>query len=511
MTSLAGRTPHAVSSVERRVRLERCSVILDRMSTAGPRRRRRPNPDLLDGVLAVGVLVAGIGLVEGGMAAGWMPFEPNLERISIVLLAYVFLAARRLPMSTLVLVLLVTWGLAFWTALGGLTQVPQMLLAAILVSANLAGRWGNRPRLAMLLAVVAAVAPRVVGFIAFTALGHLHAYDGVIGPSGALASLPSWGGGLFDVAVVANAILATLLGVTVRRTKEESKAARAANERLLKMREHERQRAVAEERIAISRDVHDIVAHHVTAIVLRAQSAEHAAAVRPQVGIEALGDIREAGQEALASLRDVLDSLRSGERAHRPFAEELDLVVRRVAGAGIDVQIRLDAAVVVAPEAAEPLLRVVAEALTNSLRHSTARRALVRLLRDGADAVLVVDDDGVAHDTAELAGAGAGLGLQGMRERIGEIGGTLVTGWRDPQAERGWMVEARIPARVLAPSRAPLEGTVTDRADGTDRVGTAPGGAAEAGAHRAPEPDGRATARRSGRLGGEDGMRTATA
>lgn len=446
------------------------------MSTPPGRGPRRRSGVRTRAIAAGVVLLGGLALLQILLRVGWFPNEPLREHLAVVLIAAVVLFAPVRPLTTLVIVLLVVVGM--WV---DSQRAPQLLIAAIVLAAYYGGR-SRHPLAALVLAACAAGFPLVltVGDLVWllpqmvtSNLTTDEVMETLVGPYGMLAIRRSWGGGLLDLLIVAIAGIVTILGRSLTRADEESRAAHAANHRLVLMQERERERVIAEERVAISRDVHDIVAHHVTAMVLRAQSAEHAASVRPEVASEALADIRIAGTEALGSLRDVLERLRGVSNPTRPFGEQLDGVVHRVRAAGIDVDVRIAPDLDLGATLVEPVVRIVSEALTNTIRHSTATHTIIRLLRSGPTEVVVgIDDDGGTRRGGSDTSPGPGLGLVGMTERLHALGGHLRYGWRDPVRERYWFVEARLPGasagNVPTHGRAHLIGSIEGVADHED-------------------------------------------
>ncbi len=205
-------------------------------------------------------------------------------------------------------------------------------------------------------------------------------------------------------------------------------------------------RARSDERADIARELHDVVAHHVTGIVIRAQAAQLVGA--DPVARDAFADIERGGAAALASMRAIVGSLRGlGPAPSEPSAPLEDvrrLVAPATAGAPA-VTVRVDDAADLVPEAVQlAASRIVTEAVTNARRH--ARRATVVDVqiscRRGALEVGVVDDG--QHGTIRSGG----FGVVGMRERATALGGSLVAG---PRPQVGWEVRAVLPVRADEP------------------------------------------------------------
>jgi signal transduction histidine kinase len=219
--------------------------------------------------------------------------------------------------------------------------------------------------------------------------------------------------------------------------------------RLALEQEENARRAVEEERTRIARELHDVVAHHISAIAVQASAGAEIAVRDPQRAREVLGRIQETSREALAEMRAMLNVLHSGsesgmERAPQPSLAQIARLIKQSQAAGLPVTLRVDGDARPLPEALDvSAYRIVQEALTNTLRHAGPARATV-MLRFTPDAVeLEISDDGTGAQTAP-DGAGVGRGLVGMRERVALFGGELVTG---PALGHGFRVYARLPLR----------------------------------------------------------------
>ena len=202
-------------------------------------------------------------------------------------------------------------------------------------------------------------------------------------------------------------------------------------------------RAVTDERLRIARDMHDIVAHSLSMIAMKASVARHVAAVRPEESMTALEVIETASREALVEMRRAVGLLRADQDPAIPADGDQDLqtLARRTEQAGVQVE------TTTAGDATPPtgvrlvVYRIVQEALTNVVRHAQATRCTVDVAA-GADSVTVrVVDNG----TATVASGGAGHGLRGMRERVTAYGGSLQAG---PHVDGGFAVTAHIPYRT---------------------------------------------------------------
>lgn len=232
------------------------------------------------------------------------------------------------------------------------------------------------------------------------------------------------------------------------------------------------QLAVAEERLRIARDLHDIVAHGVSLMTIQIAAARRVATTKPAAADEALRNAEDAGRKSLAELRDLVSVLRSaddslGAAGHLtdlrsdlgasggdtgadaplrplPGLGDIDELVEGFRAAGLDVT--YGGAHLVAgdpgPRLGLTVYRIVQEALTNSLRHAGPTSATVEISDDGADLTVIVTDEGPGA-SATTAPGGGGHGLVGMRERAAAAAGTLEAGPR--RGGLGWRVTAVLP------------------------------------------------------------------
>jgi signal transduction histidine kinase len=206
-------------------------------------------------------------------------------------------------------------------------------------------------------------------------------------------------------------------------------------------------RAASDERARVARELHDVIAHSVSVIVVQAAAADDVFDERPDQARTALRAIEATGRDALAELRRLLGAVRGDDHAAgpaqpQPGLERLDELAAPLRAGGLEVVVRREGPAAALPAGIElSAYRIVQEALTNTLRHARATRAEVTL-RYGPDALEVdVRDDGRAG-AGDDAGAGPGRGLAGMRERAALLGGTLDAG---ALPRGGFRVHARLP------------------------------------------------------------------
>jgi signal transduction histidine kinase len=292
-------------------------------------------------------------------------------------------------------------------------------LAVLATAFELGRRDRSWPGVAVLLAIVAA------SEVGVAAAGS----DGLV-PFLFLAPT-AWGAGR---AVGERELVAARLAERARELEEE--------------REAYAQLSVRYERARIASELHDIVAHAISVMVVQAGAGQRLAKLDPGLTTEAFAAIAESARQAEQDMARLV-ALLSEEAAIGP-APDLALVeelVARAAGSGLDVSLRLEGEREGLPAAAaEAAYRVVQESLTNALRYASG--AAVRVLVHGTtDDVRVEVANGPAAADAALAGAGTGNGLRGLRERVAAAGGSFDAG---PTGDGGWHVSARLPRRVPA-------------------------------------------------------------
>lgn len=348
------------------------------------------------------------GLVGHIAARRDASIEAAPARTGIVLVALaaalVVLVRRARPLSAIAAFVVLV-------AIGSAVREPGLFSVQVavegMVLCHAAGRWsGDRRR-----------AWAVLGLLALTIV--------VAGASGSTT--------VFAAAAFAGALVAlpAALGA-VGRTRAaylhevEERLADAERER-----EQRAEAAVAAERARIARELHDVVAHHVSLIGVQAGAARSTLDTAPERTRSALAAIEASSREAIGEMRRLLEVLRPlgqvGERAPQPTLADLPATARRWSEAGLRVELVSSGPVdALDPARSTCLYRIVEEALTNVARHSTARTATVRLTVDDPMVAVEVHDPGpsVSAVTAE------GRGLLGMRERAGLFGGTVEAGRR---------------------------------------------------------------------------------
>lgn len=269
-------------------------------------------------------------------------------------------------------------------------------------------------------------------------------------------ALVRWGSGRQIVIGLAVVLVAAVVSIAVDDTEPAELfgglavlAAAAAGGAAFRYRAESRRRAVdqirSQERVGLARELHDSVAHHVSAIAVQAQTGRTLARKRPEAALEALAVIEGEASRTLAEMRAMVRVLRAGapaEYAPQPGVADLVSLARRDPAPVVDVELAGDLTGI-RPQVDAAAYRIAQEALTNALRHARhASRVEIRVAEGAGTLRLRVVDDG---QVAPARPATHGFGLLGMTERVNLLGGTLRAG---PRPEGGWAVDAELPTEV---------------------------------------------------------------
>jgi signal transduction histidine kinase len=258
------------------------------------------------------------------------------------------------------------------------------------------------------------------------------------------------GGGWWYDAIFVSGMVAAALGLGLYSATRRAYLAELHDraERLERERDQQGALAAAAERARIAREMHDIVAHHLTVMVTLSDAAIAASAASPERAAEVMRSVSATGRRALADTRRLLGVLRQrpGEDPAEnlqpvPDLAQLDQLIEQVRSAGLDTRLEVQGAAPDVPAGVQlTVYRLVQEALTNTLKHGGAgAHATVRLEFLPGELRVDIDDDGTG--AAAPATASVGGGLVGMRERVHAYGGDVRAG---PGQPRGWKVSARL-------------------------------------------------------------------
>lgn len=340
-----------------------------------------------------------------------------LAVLSLVICA-VYLWRRRYPLAVLITMLAVACAQFFFGA--PVIMADVMLLFALY---NVATRFAWRVSLP--------AAAAVVCWLLIAVVPNLSAYYLDLGQLGALVVITIW---------------VWTWGTLVRIRRDHVAGLRERAEQLEREREAQTRIAVAEERARIAGEIHDIVSHSLSVVVVMSEGAAAKTGSEPERAKEAMLTVRDTGRTALAEMRRMLGVLRDdepGSQAPQPGIGDLERLVEESSAAGVPTVLFVEGTPADVPESVGlAVYRVVQEALTNTRRHAgPGSRADVRLRYDDEGVQVRVTDDGTAPVAAPATG---GHGLVGMRERVTAHGGAFRAG---PRAEGdGFEVTAVFPA-----------------------------------------------------------------
>jgi signal transduction histidine kinase len=253
---------------------------------------------------------------------------------------------------------------------------------------------------------------------------------------------PSSSAGQFIFLPVLCAIVWTV-GLALRARAEEAGAAEARAEQAERERETLARIAVAEERTRIARELHDIVAHSMSVMVLQVGAVRHGLPSELAGDKEALEDVERTGRTALTEMRRLLGAMRREsddvDLAPQPGLAALEPLLEEMRRTGLRVELEVEGEPAPVPRALDlSAYRIVQEALTNVLKHANATRAEVKLVRTQHELRIEVRDDGRGSATAD----GRGYGLAGIGERVKIYGGEM-----DARSLNGggYLLSARLP------------------------------------------------------------------
>jgi len=370
-----------------------------------------------------------------GLQLGWYPLNVGNYVAVGLIAALAILVCRELPLAGLLTIGLITIFPPWYF------DQPEIRMIPLAVAAFLATSRGLTPFVA---------APLTAFFALFTVVPYLS--YGWIGFE--LYALQDPSTRILSAVVV---LAALVVGVFAHRQTTTAAKLHERNEELQALRNSEIERIASQERTRIARDIHDVVAHHVSAMVINAQAAEHVADAQPEKLRPAVRSVIENGQEALTAMRRAVKVLRADgpnpyDASVVPFDAAMQQLVARVRDTGLAVTTSLAADVPLTAAAETAVLQISQEALTNVMIHSNATEVKLTLAKYGDSLELTVTDNGT-DDGADgvvgrrLLGVGdGGSGIQGMRERAAALNGSLEAG----RIEHGWRTAALLPLATVA-------------------------------------------------------------
>jgi signal transduction histidine kinase len=405
---------------------------------AGPGLRHVVPPNVLDAVIAVAI--AAIGLASGLGARAQHEHMPLAALPVLAAMGLVLYPRRRFPGAVLAAVAaLVATLVVMGAALGG-------SFLAVLCACYSAAVYGSR-RLVIVLVTGAVAAILLIGIP--QGLGHGGAVARAVPVPTILAGA---GAALFGLLIKSQ--------FAARNSQLAVMAERA--EWATEQRAQEARRATLAERLRIARELHDIVAHHVSVIVIQAQGAQRMVDRDPDRSRQAMADVERTARTALEEMRRLLGLLRApdtgdgadgtadsaGERQPLQGLADIEALAAGMTAAGLPVTVRTTGEPRPVPEdVGLTVYRIAQEALTNVLKHAGPAQAQVSLHFGDQLEITVTDDGrGAAAALTSTAPPGAGRGTTGMRERIFMLGGQFTAG---PRPGGGYCVRATVPDPYL--------------------------------------------------------------
>jgi len=235
-------------------------------------------------------------------------------------------------------------------------------------------------------------------------------------------------------------------GNTLRKSREQTSKLRESTEQLLREREENARRAVVGERIRIARELHDVLAHHVSVMGIQAGAARQVLKQYPEKALNSLSLIEASSRQAVAELYRLLGLLRDENQVDKftpqPGLQQLEKLVADMQTAGLEVEVKIEGDKREIPEIVDlSAYRILEEALTNILKHANATKATINMNYYNSTLLLDITDNGhgVVDDIKITSG---GKGLIGMRERVNLVSGEF---WAGNGPNGGFRVKVKLP------------------------------------------------------------------
>lgn len=380
---------------------------------------RRWNQELGD--VGVALTVAVIQLVGSrGANANQLSVEP-LDWFGYLLLAVgpcALVLRRKYPLPVLLIAIAAA---AIYVARFGYSPIFISLIVAFLTAATVGVRWSTYVLIPIGYLVFVWPVPVLIG-----------------------NNPPSWWAAL-GIAAWLTVLLGIAEGIRQRRAVTEARHQRAEAAKQSEI--EARRRRASDERLAIARELHDVLAHSLSLINVQSSVALELLDSKPEQAATALAAIKAASREALGEVHSLLTSIRSGSdpapTAPAPSVADIDSVVERAREAGIEVVTNVSGAVRRIPSVVDvAAARIVQESLTNVARHAPGSSVVVSVHYSTEELLVQVDNDG-APGASHTATSTGGSGIRGMIERARALGGNLSAG---PRPSGGFRVSATLPA-----------------------------------------------------------------
>jgi signal transduction histidine kinase len=235
-------------------------------------------------------------------------------------------------------------------------------------------------------------------------------------------------------------------GNTLRKSREQTSQLRDSTEQLIKEREENARRAVVDERIRIARELHDVLAHHVSVMGIQAGAARQVLKQYPEKALNSLSLIETSSRQAVSELYRLLGLLRDEKQVEKftpqPSLQQLEKLVSDMQNAGLLVEVKVEGEKREIPEMVDlSAFRIIEEALTNTLKHATATKATINMNYHNSMLILDISDNGHGIVTDNTIASG-GKGLIGMKERVNLLKGEF---WAGNGPSGGFRVKVKLP------------------------------------------------------------------
>lgn len=400
---------------------------------------------ILTVVLALAAVEMTYLMAGAGMTDGVFQLDVPWVALGAALLALPVLTRRRWPAASAVVMSAAYIGLAIFVGIELYASQVMLFLTFYAV-----GAWDPHRRRAFItrLAIAVIMGAWLVG----AAIQGF--YDPEFGERGVNAYLSILG---IQLATnIAYFSAAWIFGNRAYQQAIEREELQSAHAEIRDQQDQLRRNAVELERMRIARELHDVVAHHVTAMGIQAAAGRRLVTRDPEAAEAQLKGVEGSAREAIVELQSMVRTLRSGDDSddRTPTLRDLDGLIEQARQMGQQVHLhRVEDLPELSPAAELTVYRVIQEALTNARKHAGPLATVDVRLRGRPDRVEVeVSDTGRGQPAGRPLGTG--MGVQGMRERLDSVGGALEAGPRPRLAgddHGGWLVRAAVPARGAAP------------------------------------------------------------
>jgi signal transduction histidine kinase len=235
-------------------------------------------------------------------------------------------------------------------------------------------------------------------------------------------------------------------GNTLRKSREQTSQLRDSTEELMREREENARRAVLDERVRIARELHDVLAHHVSVMGIQAGAARQVLKQYPEKALKSLSLIETSSRQAVSELYRLLGLLRDEKQVEtftaQPGLHQLDKLIVDMQSSGLQVEVKIEGEKHEIPQIVDlSAYRILEEALTNTLKHADATEATINMNYQNNMLLLDITDNGrgTVNDSKTVSG---GKGLIGMRERVNLLKGDF---WAGNGPNGGYLVKVKLP------------------------------------------------------------------